>query len=74
MTPTPRNIKIPINGIEMILLWYNNKYNKYVCTVDIYIYIYIYIRLTIKPNSVRIISVALRFVFFTRRDDYRSPA
>ena len=35
-----RNIKIQINGIEMILLWYNNKYNKYVCTVDIYIYIY----------------------------------
>ena len=33
-----RNIKIQIKGIEMILLWYNNKYNKYVCTVDIYIY------------------------------------
>jgi hypothetical protein len=31
-----RNIKIQINGIEMILLWYNNKY---ICT-DEYIFIY----------------------------------
>ena len=35
-----RNIKTQIKGIEMILLWYNNKYNKYVCTVDIYIYVW----------------------------------
>ena len=36
-----RYIQIQINGNEMIFVWYNNKYNKYVCTVDIYIYIYI---------------------------------
>jgi len=33
--------KIQIYRIEMILLWYNNKQNKYVCTVECIYYIYI---------------------------------
>ena len=53
----------------MILLWYNNKYNKYVCTVDIYMYIRLKINQTVLELDFR----AVKFLFFPRRDDYKSP-